>query len=621
MFTAWGNKIRLTLKQWFVTALEDARDWLEDRLAGGSKKHQEAVERDLIEVLHPLVTKLLDSGTLSPELTLVMEDFLSGKHQAGELIGAAVSGSAVSGTIGGFMAPVLRGVEYFFNSKIPNKIWDLGLYLDLYRFKGMSYDLLKQYAKMMGYDETQVAKLLDSTLQVLSPDNLTELYIRKDITEAAWTQVMTQHGYNSDQMAGVLLLKKSLVDVNNTRDAWLRGYITEAEHDERLLKLGTKESEIPLIKSLYSVLPGVQDLIAMAVKEVFTPEIAEKYGQFRDFPPAFGLWAKVLGLSETWAQAYWAAHWKLPGTGDAYEMLHRGIITSGQQGEGSNEFDDLLRALDIMPFWREKMKLMSYNLLSRIDLRRMLQMGILSPEQVFQGYRKLGYTDEDAGYQTAFAVAGASETEKDLTRADLLGAYDDGTFTRRDVGDMLVKLGYDPLESETLLLKVDYDKAKAKRKADAGVVETYFKKGFIDENTARTRLSALGLLAGEVDVLLVTWTPVVKVRAERATKAELEAFFKAKIVSEGEYVLELKSLGYADKYIYWNLLAVKGEKKEVNKELNKTDIIAAYKAEVFDRSMTKNILMSVGYDEFEAEVLLTTVDNAAILAAEKKVKA
>ncbi|GAH93918.1 unnamed protein product, partial [marine sediment metagenome] len=41
-------------------------------------------------------------------------------------------------------------------------------------------------------------------------------------------------------------------------------------------------------------------------------------------------------------------HWSLPSPSQGFEMLHRGVIDEA-------ELNMLLRALDIMPFWREKL--------------------------------------------------------------------------------------------------------------------------------------------------------------------------------------------------------------------------------------------------------------------------
>ncbi|GAH81965.1 unnamed protein product, partial [marine sediment metagenome] len=117
----------------------------------------------------------------------------------------------------------------------------------------------------------------------------------------------------------------------------------------------------------------------MAVREAFTPAIAKKFGQYEDFPPDFEKYAGMKGLSKEWAERYWAAHWSLPSPSQGYDMLHRGIIDN-------KELFMLMKALDIMPFWRDKLMQMSYHLLTRVDIRRMYKAGVLTEAEVYESY-------------------------------------------------------------------------------------------------------------------------------------------------------------------------------------------------------------------------------------------
>jgi len=141
----------------------------------------------------------------------------------------------------------------------------------------------------------------------------------------------------------------------------------------------------------------VQDLITMSVREVFSPDIAQKFGQFEDFPADFATYAKQQGVSDEWAKRYWAAHWVLPSITMAFDMLHRGVIDQAT-------INQLLRAQDIMPFWRDKITAISYNPYTRVDVRRMHKAGVLSEDEVLTAYKDLGYDDVKALKMTDFTL-------------------------------------------------------------------------------------------------------------------------------------------------------------------------------------------------------------------------
>jgi len=95
-------------------------------------------------------------------------------------------------------------------------------------------------------------------------------------------------------------------------DYWRRELISDGQLNIELKDLGWTDSYVKLIKEAAYPPPGVQDLITMAVREVFTPEVAESFGQFQDVPQAYLEWSSKIGLSREWALNYWAAHWQLP---------------------------------------------------------------------------------------------------------------------------------------------------------------------------------------------------------------------------------------------------------------------------------------------------------------------
>jgi len=95
-------------------------------------------------------------------------------------------------------------------------------------------------------------------------------------------------------------------------DARRRGILDDRGLTERLWAHGIRPVDIQILKQLIPVIPPVQDIITMAVREAFSPEIAQRFGQYEDFPAEVERYAQMQGLSPEWARRYWAAHWNLP---------------------------------------------------------------------------------------------------------------------------------------------------------------------------------------------------------------------------------------------------------------------------------------------------------------------
>ena len=218
-----------------------------------------------------------------------------------------------------------------------------------------------------------------------------------------------------------------------------------------LSKIGIHPYYHTLYKELAKPIPPVADIITMAVREAFTPEIAARFGQYEGLPAAYVEWVGKKGLTKEWAERYWAAHWSLPSPQQGFEMLHRGVINE-------SDLSLLLRALDIMPFWRDKLIEISFNPLTRVDVRRMYGLGVLDKAGVLKAYKDIGYNETNANLMTEFTVryqdaikqreeerAEAAKEKRVVpwTNAQTLKFLKMGLITEDRARDELVALGYD----------------------------------------------------------------------------------------------------------------------------------------------------------------------------------
>jgi hypothetical protein len=287
----------------------------------------------------------------------------------------------------------------------------------------------------------------------------------------------------------------------------------------------------------------------MAVREAFSPEVAEAFGQFEDFPEDFAEWAEKQGLSRTWATRYWAAHWSLPSAEQGFEMLHRNVI----------DFDTLrllLRALDVMPYWREKLTEIAYLPFTRVDIRRMHALRVLDEAAVLRAHKDLGYNEEKAKLLTAFVVKlnagkGIEDDEElgKLSRATILGFYKDGLLERTRAASMLATVGHTPEAAELYLEAVDMDAERELRSIEIALVIDNFKAGVLTYEEAIDSLNRLGLATAEVGKAVTQLIRAQRASIRLPSKEDGGHFFRASLISEDDYRDLLARLGYAKKWI------------------------------------------------------------------------
>jgi len=399
--------------------------------------------------------------------------------------------------------------------------------------------------------------------ELATAEEFTEAWVRGAISPQEYEIYMGQLGFSPDIIDMLKRIREPLLNVGEIQVLYNRGELTEAQAIERLSKLGYTADEIPHLLKLAKYIPSVQDFVRFAVRECFTPAIAEKYGQFEDYPPEFEEYAKKAGLDPEYAKYYWAAHWELPSITMGFEMLHRGIIDY-------DELKVLLRSLDVMPYWRDKLIQLSYNPYTRIDVRRMYKAGVLNKDEVFKAYKDLGYDDDHASKMTQWVCNESTEETRDLTKAEIMSLYQDRIISQDEVKSMLQTLAYQEEEIDMLINLSDYKKARERLNIVKSALESSYLAGLIDRNDALIYLEKFGLPASEVQDLLDTWDLKKEVRNTLPSKADIDKFYMSQLIDDNTYKVMMRGLGYPDQIIDFYLTLVKGKlEEEIMKEAEK----------------------------------------------------
>lgn len=391
-------------------------------------------------------------------------------------------------------------------------------------------DIDRPFIEELGWVVPNAMLLVQGDLQQMRPTE----EILKDISIADINPRYAQ------QYLDAILTKPSSTDIIAYQ---LRKDPSLSELEQQLRKIGIHPDYFAQYKELAFPIPPVADIITMAVREAFTPEIAAKFGQYEDYPLAFEEWALKKGLSEEWSQRYWAAHWSLPSARQGFEMLHRGVINR-------SELDMLLRALDVMPFWREKLTGIAYRRLSRVDIRRMYRVGVLTEAEVYEAYLELGYNDRDARRMSDFTVKQVLATQSKFTARDVISAYAKYMITRSEAKDLLSILGVRDENISFILMTAEYKRAWELTEDRITAIRNLYKKEVYTPDQARDELLRLDLPATQVDVLMEQWYIDEKDKAPRHwTTAQTLGFIKAKLISPERGRKELLDIGYDVEHI------------------------------------------------------------------------
>lgn len=400
-----------------------------------------------------------------------------------------------------------------------------------------------------------------------------EAMYRGDMTSDAFRNELRIQGLNSDRIDIIESIAHAMLNIMDNVTLYRRGHISKDVLVEEGSKIKWTEDKIDRLLDITEVRPSATDIIAFAVREVYSPEIAEAFGQFEGTDEVYEkakLDIEATGMTKETFSKYWAAHWMLPSVQQGYEMMHRRVIPAMSTPEQPLSLDRLMVALDIMPAWREPLTKISYNPYTRVDVRRMHKLGILSDDDLLSAYLDLGYDSEKAQGMVEFTLAynaepeASEETEKDkdkakerdLTKSDVLYGYRSHLLSEAETLSSLYTLGYDSDEAAFYISKENFARDKDEDDAYLKYYHDAYVKGVLDYNTVKDKLGELNLTDERMTFLLNRWELDKMARVNKPTKAELLTFLRKKIIDQTTFVTEMMGDGYSQRYIDWYLQTV-----------------------------------------------------------------
>lgn len=333
-----------------------------------------------------------------------------------------------------------------------------------------------------------------------------------------------------------------------------KGMITNEFFNDEMSSYGFDKDAINGFVNDYKFVPTPSDVIRWSVREAFYEDYVKKYGLDAEYPDKLTEYGKPLGMDVKELKYFWRSHWELPSTYQGFEMLHRGIITS-------EDLDKLFMAADIMPFWREKLKGISYSPYTRVDIRRMFKAGVIDRPAVKTGYLERGYDDEHAENLTNWTVSDTMAKERDLTRSNIERLYKEGQIPREKAAEYLLGLRYDEDEVEYLLSLVDIKIEDEIEKDLIGLWTEQFKLHEIDVKGFESNLNTLSLTMDKKKRLSAKAKRIELGFVTKPSKADLCKWYSNGIITKVKFTENMKGLGYTDESIknYLTMIEIGGE--------------------------------------------------------------
>jgi len=425
------------------------------------------------------------------------------------------------------------------------------------------------------------------------------------LTESAYLELGKENGFNNEYAEKFYNISGHLLSIADYITLWRRDKITEEELDNRLLNLRLDAVTIENAKKVTEYFPNPQDLIHFAVREVYNPEIVSRFGMMQDLPQKFITEAAKGGVQKEQAENYWAAHWVLPSINQGFEMLHRGVIDN-------NTLNLLLKALDVMPFWRDALTKISYNPLTRVDVRRMYRLDVLDEQGVYDAYLNIGYSPEDAQKMLEFTVRYENAENVGISRSNVMSSYQKGLISNEQLKVYLQGFGYTDNVVSYWLSVADFEKDNNELDTLVNELTAQYNQGIITLEVLQNTLNGANLPAVYVENVVSKVSLKLSAKRKTPSQNDLIDWLHKGIIDSLTYSMHMKQLGFTDELIinYLTEYELDGKYK-LRRFLSTTDYKKWLASGIMNKEIFRTTLEAMQVSDEDIDRFIMEVDDAS----------
>jgi len=384
--------------------------------------------------------------------------------------------------------------------------------------------------------------------------------------------------------------------------AWRRDPAAYEKYFDDLRDQGWSDDRMEALKFFTLFMPSAQDLVNWQAKEVFEPAMIAKYGLDDEFGELDLTLFEKIGVTREQALNFWRAHWEHPEFRTIVEMLRRTDFTE-------EDMREWFRLVEIPPYWRQKLIDISYEVPTRVDVRRFWDMRTIDEARLREIYAWQGYHGKDLDDYVLW-------TKVYVAFPDLIARWKNGWITLDEVRAELTGYGMpaDRLEEliETKIKSTEGDRVAAERDLTKSDIYKGVKTGIITRGEGLELLMDLGFEEDEADYLLTINIPPdeedVVVNQRELTKTDIIKGLKAEVITEQEALDKLLELRYtlldAEFLLKIYKATIKPPAEAKEREASKADIVLAVKKGLITPEDGYLMLQDIGFTPEASQFIL-----------------
>lgn len=393
--------------------------------------------------------------------------------------------------------------------------------------------------------------------RALTPDELATMVVRGWIDLGAGQAEAMKSGVAQNDFNTMVNNRRNPIPPEEAAVALRRQIIPQtAAADQPSFDNAVKQGNLgdqwgPVVQQLARTIPTPADVLQAYLE-----------GQITDEATARALYVATGGLdidkgnNVDWFQLMFETRGSAPTPMEALTMLNRKIIPQEGIGPDSISYHQAFLEGPWRNKWEPAFLGLRYYLPPPRTVVAMLRSGSLDPATAQDLLEKQGLTPELAAAYIADASHGRTTSAKQLNVSTIEQLFLDKAIDQPTAHNYLTALGYTASEADLLLESASLRQATTDLNRNIARVSTYYIAHKIDQPTAATMLSGLGLPADQIAHLIQGWNIDRQANVKRLTPAQVTAAWELTILTQDEAQAALEADGYTpfDAYV---LLSIK----------------------------------------------------------------
>ena len=394
-----------------------------------------------------------------------------------------------------------------------------------------------------------------------SPSEFVGLYLSNAISEETMACMVKANGSHDSWWRKIADSQRTKPNISEVISLNRRGFISDEDAYTRIRESGvTNRFEMEMFYKAAEATPTPADIVRFMVRDADDSTVATKYGTDAGFISKYGdrlkSWARAQGMTDEVMQYYWRSHWEIPSNTQLYEMLHRlrpdRRVNPIAQGLTTTikDVEEALQVNDVLPFWAKRLVEISYHPLTRTDAQRAFMIDAVGLDELYDSFRDLGYDSNNAERLVKFNIELKKQRQTRLgageKAAKVLRFYLKYVISEKETFDRLIAGGLSK-QAATDAIKI----ASRQRQNESQLecvkgIRGRFRKFIIDDVDAKQELIKVGLPMEGIEQLVNQWKCERSYKQKELTAAELCDAWKKLMISDEEYFIRMKRLGYLE---------------------------------------------------------------------------